>query len=960
MKYYGLDIETDDPCLGQKLGASWVYGKGEILVTGIYDAETKEKKALDGNGGASIKKMLKNPGVTLVGANIIYDLGWLCSSFKMKVKEVKCALIDVQQAESCIDEYQKYTLDALAYKYLGERKGAEPLMAWARAHGLQGDFRKHLKLAWYGRKAEGKLTYIEAVPDLVRAYVISDADQPVRIWERQFAELTRLDTLAPALRKFKLIKVSLSMKQRGVRIDMEAKAANYEIVKGHQDRLLSDFTEKYGKTNVGSPKQLAELFDRMNVPYRHKIRIKGYIGRQDFQNPDFADQKKRLKNVFSGVRVRKGQLLVYVNKQYASRTAQDLTDAGYRVTNNPNIDKAALDAVRRDHPVAQAVVDLKQVTSVIDKFLGPKFDRFIVNGRIHADFNISGARQTGRFSSCFSGDTWVTTPVGRKRLRDIQEGDEIITHTGAVARVAALIDRGVKQAYRLTTEAPSSIICTNDHPFMSVKGWEEVGKCKEVLYVGKAGYGHRANFGDSATIPLRGEADGCRSGCEGIGDESNSQEGSERSASVGCLEGRKSTSVLSWEDRRTERNAGQDIGEAPSLERSCVGQQGSPHYKDVRREEAVYSQVGNGRSFGCSCGSSSAVRCASHRRGRGKQRAGQSCAGDKEGSQTLTSGMVTVKRLSPLGKVQVFDLSIDHEDHSFIANGYAVHNCNPNLQQVPSKTVLFRKTDHELNLAKLCRAIIVPDEGMWLGKMDYSGQENVLQAHFAVGTGADAIRAEYNNNPDFDFHTYMGHVTGLTEEYGYDAEGNDLGRKYAKNCGFGLGYGMQIPTMMESFGWEKEFAEKVTDAYNDAAPFVRETMDAVSDVIVKRGFIRTLGGKKLHLRKYNGKVDTKSAYKGYNKLIQGSAADMMEESLVQFYESGYDDVFPLYLTVHDEIDFGVPKTKEALKRLAEVKYVMEHSLKMDVPIYVDPELGIHWGAMKDFERNKEKFMERVS
>lgn len=675
MKYYGVDTETEDKLLKER-GTSWAFGEGHVIVTGVYDAQTKKKIPLDGSGGKEIYKLLTDPAVTLVGARIIYDLGWFCYEHKMRARDVKCSLIDVALVESVIDEYQKYALDDLAWKYLHERKGSEYLATWARSKGFKGDFRKYLSQAW------------DEVPDKVREYVLSDADQPYRIWEKQKEIIEARGLWEPVIRKNKLIKVMLAMKQRGVRIDVKKKAENYVVLKGHQDRLNAEFEEKHGKVNIGSTKQLAELFTDNDIPFRHKIRIKSRIGGDAFVGEDLWNERKRLKNAFAGVRVIKGQLVIFVARQYAARTAAELKDMGYDVTNNPNIDKKALEALRKTHPLAQEIVDLKQVTSIIDKFMGPKFDRFICpDGRIRCDFNISGARQTSRLSS-------------------------------------------------------------------------------------------------SA----------------------------------------------------------------------------------------------------------------------------------------------------------------------------------PNLQQVPSKTVLFRKTDHEINLAKMCREVIIPDDGMFIGKMDYSGQENVLMAHFAVGPGSKEIRKKYHDNPEFDFHGYMGEATGLYEEFG-----PEVGRKYAKNCSFGLGYGMQITTMMENFGWDKDQAEHIMEVYNDAAPFVRATMDAVSETIVQRGFIRTLGGKQLHLQKFRGKVDTRSAYKGFNKLIQGSAADMMEEALVKIYEAGLDDYFPLYLTVHDEIDFGVPKTREALKKLGELKYIMEHAiLKADgtpallVPIRVDPELGYNWGSMHDFAKNKAKFMKKVA
>jgi hypothetical protein len=43
LKTFGLDIETHDPLLKDKgsvkaRGVSWVFGEGEVLVTGTYEA----------------------------------------------------------------------------------------------------------------------------------------------------------------------------------------------------------------------------------------------------------------------------------------------------------------------------------------------------------------------------------------------------------------------------------------------------------------------------------------------------------------------------------------------------------------------------------------------------------------------------------------------------------------------------------------------------------------------------------------------------------------------------------------------------------------------------------------------------------------------------------------------------------------------------------------------------------
>jgi hypothetical protein len=179
--------------------------------------------------------------------------------------------------------------------------------------------------------------------DELRRYVISDADQPVRIWREQQKILPPESVDAVGV-DFKLIKIALGMKQRGVKIDLSKREKNYRLLNGVQDELLAAFEGRYGKVNFNSPKQLAALFDRENVPYRAKIRIKSYAGGAPFAGSQLWDQRKRLKETFNGVRVKKGQLVLYVPNQYAARTKTDLEIMGYVVTCNPNIDKHALTA----------------------------------------------------------------------------------------------------------------------------------------------------------------------------------------------------------------------------------------------------------------------------------------------------------------------------------------------------------------------------------------------------------------------------------------------------------------------------------------------------------------------------------------------------------------------------------------------------------------------------------------
>jgi DNA polymerase I-like protein with 3'-5' exonuclease and polymerase domains len=158
--------------------------------------------------------------------------------------------------------------------------------------------------------------------------------------------------------------------------------------------------------------------------------------------------------------------------------------------------------------------------------------------------------------------------------------------------------------------------------------------------------------------------------------------------------------------------------------------------------------------------------------------------------------------------------------------------------------------------------------------------------------------------------------------------------------------------MMEYFGWPKEHAERMDRVFADCAPWVIETMAKVQDVILQRGYVKTVAGRRCHLQSFNGVVNKRSAYKGFNKLIQGSGSDLTKKAMVDMWDAGLCEVFPLYLTVHDEFDFGVPKAAEAVRRLPEVQRIMEQTYPLSVPMRVDPEIGTDWGHVAGFRKKK--------
>ena len=188
----GLDCETVDEDL-KTAGWSWKYGKGYILNTALYFEDTDEVKVIAGLNNENcpydladrqcankeIIDLLTNPNVSIVGANIMYDIGWLLYEYKMTTYDVKCSFIDVLQAEAILDEFGVHTLENVSKKYLKYGKTKDRIEDWVHDNvSAKGDFRQHLK---------------DAPWDLLCEYVTGDAKNPVKVWRKQPTLLKQQD-----------------------------------------------------------------------------------------------------------------------------------------------------------------------------------------------------------------------------------------------------------------------------------------------------------------------------------------------------------------------------------------------------------------------------------------------------------------------------------------------------------------------------------------------------------------------------------------------------------------------------------------------------------------------------------------------------------------------------------------------------------------------------------------------
>ena len=279
---------------------------------------------------------------------------------------------------------------------------------------------------------------------------------------------------------------------------------------------------------------------------------------------------------------------------------------------------------------------------------------------------------------------------------------------------------------------------------------------------------------------------------------------------------------------------------------------------------------------------------------------------------------------------------------------------DPNLQQVPA-----RADKH----GKEIRSLFIPLDGHILGAFDYKQIEYRVFIHFAQGEGADAAREEFHKH-DIDYHQMvqemMGWVTG-------DKDKDKEMRHITKNLNFGSIYCMGARSFAKRFkqpllkahpGVDADnlfpLADSLMKEYKRKIPFVDPTCRAIMTTGERRGYVRTLSGRRQRMPLDGG------SYKLVNYLIQGSAADLLKKGLVDAWDAGVFNVLKLHAQIHDEVVFSIPDTREGYEACLKLKECMANAYPLKIPLGVDTEIGPDWGhcTMENWEAFEAKYKEQ--
>lgn len=690
-----------------------------------------------------------------------------------------------------------------------------------------------------------------------------------------------------------------------------------------------------------------DLFYKIQMPTRfvlNKIQVNG-----------FKVDTKRLEKVNSQCDTAIGKLEEKVYKEaghdFNIRSTKQLQEVLYKemglrgpreTKTGFSCDEAALEVLSKQDggKIAQYLLDIRYVHTIQDHFLSKILLLIDDDGRIRAKYNSVGT-VTGR-TSCIAVGTEITTKRGLVPIEAIQAGDMVLTHRGRYRRVTRLLDQGKKEAYRLTTTTYRDILCTKDHLFLSREGWQQAMEVKEVYCVGitdnDGGWGVCEE--SSGYVPLRSiKARSYRYRQGPWNHLSECSSGDFKEPFGGNLSSRESHSLFQVEDRCQKSNEGYGRRKAPTMEGCPLGQ-GRLSGAESRWARLPLPPCCSCEDVGCPRVSTSEdPGGASYRWGSTKQHNVQLSGVHEKWAPKFTPKMAATASFTTVGKVQVYDLVVE-EDHSFIANGFIVHNCSdPPLHNIPRD--------------KLIRTLFIPSEGRVLVVTDIKSAE--LRALAAYCGDKNLLRA-FAEGRDLHVETYR-LMFGKPEGY----VPTDEERQIGKTINFALVYKETVWGLARQLKCSVPQAQTYLDIYFRKFPLVKKFMDKTTSFCHENGYVVSLLGRRRHLPEIisdHPKIFEHAERQIVNSPVQGLANDITNIGMIRL-DSWYTKSKMQALLVHNVHDSIITDAPE--EEQEKVKEMNYRAIRMGAPgvkvnFDCDVEIETAWGQHKKDSKLQECFV----
>ena len=251
----------------------------------------------------------------------------------------------------------------------------------------------------------------------------------------------------------------------------------------------------------------------------------------------------------------------------------------------------------------------------------------------------------------------------------------------------------------------------------------------------------------------------------------------------------------------------------------------------------------------------------------------------------------------------------------------------PNLQNIPVRN----------EFGKLIRKAFIPEPNSLIMSSDYSQIELRIFAHLS---NVPELLDAFNNH--LDIHTKTAMDIFKVPEY---AVTKNM-RRQAKAVNFGILYGISSYGLAEDLGISPKEAKSFIETYFMTYPGIKDYMNKEIEEAHKNGYVKTIMNRKRtieELTSSNYMQRSMGERMALNTPIQGSSADILKKAMIEIDEAFTKNNLKstMLLQVHDELIFNVINDeKDIVEKL--VKDIMEHTIKLNIPLEVDIEFGTNW------------------
>lgn len=257
---------------------------------------------------------------------------------------------------------------------------------------------------------------------------------------------------------------------------------------------------------------------------------------------------------------------------------------------------------------------------------------------------------------------------------------------------------------------------------------------------------------------------------------------------------------------------------------------------------------------------------------------------------------------------------------------------DPNLQNIPIRTEEGRQI----------RSAFLPGEDNWkLVGADYSQIELRVLAHYAED---EALIGAFDR--DEDIHAL---VASQIHDVALEDVTKEM-RRGAKAVNFGVIYGQSPFGLAKALKIDRDQAAEFIDAYFARYPQIDAFLVKTLKACREDGYVSTLLGRRREIRgirsESGGRQRNLAERMAINTVIQGSAADLMKQSMINIADRLAKErrKTNMLLQIHDELVFEVPPAElDVMQKI--VAEEMEKVATLKVPLKVDVRCGGNWAEI---------------